>query len=193
MATTSALMMGASMVGQGVSSLFTSSAQSSAIEAQGEYQKQMFQMNSRLAEMQADDAIRRGDRAAYLYKKDVKRTIGNQRAALAAQGIEVNDGSALEVQMDTASQGEIDALTIKNNAYREAWGYKMEALTASSRGEYASISSKFDSSMTMLGGISGAAGSFLKAGSSFADMYPGKKNTSDIPLSSQIKNYKLPF
>jgi hypothetical protein len=53
--------------------------------------------------------------------------IGTQRAEFAAQGVDVGSGSAVDVQKDTAYQGEIDALTLRTNAAREAWGYTVEA------------------------------------------------------------------
>ena len=34
---------------------------------------------------------------------------------------------AADVQADTAHQGELDALTLRTNAAREAWGYQVEA------------------------------------------------------------------
>ena len=34
----------------------------------------------------------------------------------------------MDVQRDTMALGELDALTIRNNAAREAWGYQTQAL-----------------------------------------------------------------
>src|SRR3989304_3955374 len=36
-------------------------------------------------------------------------------------------GAAADVQADAAFQGELDALTIRTNAAREAWGYQVQA------------------------------------------------------------------
>jgi len=85
--------------------------------------------NARMKEAQGRDAIRRGVETEGLYRTGVRQLIGEQRASYGAQGVEVNDveGSAGQVQLDTAYQGEIDALTIRVNASREAWGYQVEA------------------------------------------------------------------
>jgi hypothetical protein len=164
MGETASYLMAGAYTGQAIGSILQAKAQSAGIEAQGEYHKSVSEMNSRLATLSAEDALRRGKKAAYLHKREIKRTIGSQRAALAAQGIEIDDGSALEVQMDTATQGELDAITIKNNAFREAWGYKMEAVAATARGEFAAAGARFDSRMTMLTGGMNALNYGIKAG-----------------------------
>jgi hypothetical protein len=53
--------------------------------------------------------------------------VGTQRAGFAAGNIDVGSGSAVDVQADTAFMGELDALQIRTNAAREAWGYSVEA------------------------------------------------------------------
>lgn len=93
----------------------------------GAYQRQTFEMNAKIAEFQAEDAIRRGDEEANKLLTNVQKLIGSQRTATAAQGIEVDSGSALDIQLDTAALGAVDAQTIKTNAYQEAFGFKAEA------------------------------------------------------------------
>lgn len=104
--------------------------------------------NRQFSELMAEDAIRRGDRAALQHRKKVRQLIGSQRAALAAQGIDVNAGSAMDVQLDTASLGAQDAETIKNNAWREAWGLRSQASGYGAQAAMAGIS----------GGLAGFAG-----------------------------------
>jgi hypothetical protein len=52
--------------------------------------------------------------------------IGEQRTGFAAGNIDVGFGSAVDVQEDAAFLGELDALTIRTNAAREAWGMRVE-------------------------------------------------------------------
>lgn len=92
--------------------------------------------NSDYADWQAEDALDRGrDREGQL-RKQVKQVGGAQRANLAAQGVDVNDldSSAVQIQEDTEALGELDALMIRNNAIREAMGYRTRALNASVQG-----------------------------------------------------------
>lgn len=75
----------------------------------------------------AHDARQRGAREADQARLDTQQAIGSQRVAQAASGGEVNTGSNALAQQDTAQFGELDALTIANNAAREAYGYEVEA------------------------------------------------------------------
>lgn len=103
----------------------------------GNDQKRLNDFNAQVADMQSDDAIARGDIAADRQRTNTKRLIGAQRAAWAASGADVNSGNAVDVQSDTASMGELDALTIKYNAAREAWGYRNQAIDYRARGDLA--------------------------------------------------------
>jgi hypothetical protein len=85
------------------------------------------EFNARVYEGQATDAVARGKDTENRFRQQIKGLIGSQRASYAAQGIDVSDGSALDVQMDTARQGQLDALTIRTNAAREAWGFNVQA------------------------------------------------------------------
>lgn len=75
----------------------------------------------------ANDAVDRGMKASDQQRVQTQQFIGTQRAAQAANGGEVNTGSNALLQQDTAALGELDALTISNNAAREAYGYQVQA------------------------------------------------------------------
>lgn len=83
--------------------------------------------NAKLALRQAEDALRRGQDEELALRQRVAQTRGTQTAALAARGIDVSSGSALGLISDTEYLGEIDALTIRDNAAREAWGHQRTA------------------------------------------------------------------
>ncbi len=155
--------MAASQGMQAVGSLASGYSQSKALKAQGDYQKSIYDMNAKFAQFEADDAIDRGKTAATEYKKKGKALIGSQRAALAAQGIEVDSGSAAEVQADTRIQIEKETINIKNNAWREAWGYKTQALQSSYSGEIAKAMSITNANNTLLTGGMNASTSGMKA------------------------------
>jgi hypothetical protein len=78
-------------------------------------------------ELQAEDALERGREEESRHRFGVRRFAGSQRAALAGQGIDISSGSAADIQEETAVLGELDTLTIRNNAAREAWGYRTQA------------------------------------------------------------------
>src|SRR5699024_11069327 len=93
--------------------------------------------NARIAELQAEDAQERGRDAEGRVRVQTRQTIGAQRAALAAQGIDIGDGTAAAIQEDTAYFGELDALTVRNNAALEAFGYRVQGADAWLRGDLA--------------------------------------------------------
>lgn len=150
MAVTTAVMMAGA-------SLYTSYSQSEALKMQGEFQRQQADFNARIAETQAEDAIRRGDIEASRYRTQVQRTAGAQRVGLAAQGIDIASGTAADIQEETQIIGQQDIMTIRNNAWREAWGYRMEAQNQRASGAMASRARQFEARNTLLtGGIQAA-------------------------------------
>jgi len=148
----SGALMAASVATSAISTATTAYTQSEALKMQGDYQKSVMEQNRKLAEFQAEDAVRRGDKESKELKKKVKVLIGSQRAAMAAQGIDIESGSALDVQADTAAFGASDALTIRNNAWREAWGYRVQGADYSSKGAWAQLEAKNAARNTLLTG-----------------------------------------
>lgn len=95
--------------------------QAKAITSQSDF-------DAKLAKLNADDAIARWAAAASRHQMQVRGLIGSQRAALAAQGLDVSSGTALDLQDESAYFGELDAQTIRNNAAREAYGIQTNSI-----------------------------------------------------------------
>lgn len=110
-----------------------------AARAAGDYSADIYGMNADIADAQAADALARGAEAEHRSREETRGAIGGQRVAFAAQGIDISTGSAADVQGDTAYLGELDALTIRNNAKREAWGFTVEATNYRAQGRLARI------------------------------------------------------
>jgi len=136
----------------GISSIGNAYAQSQAIKAQTAYQTSLANINKNFADMASDEALKRGAADVAKVQKQVRVIRGSQRAALAAQGIDIGTGSALEIQRDTENQAAKDIVTIKNNAFRESFGYKVSALEATHSGKFAELTGAFQSKMTLLTG-----------------------------------------
>jgi hypothetical protein len=82
--------------------------------------------NAQVAELQALDAVERGAEEESRFRTQIRGAIAAQRVGFAAGNIDVSYGSAVDVQADAAYLGELDALTIRTNAAREAWGYNVQ-------------------------------------------------------------------
>ena len=114
--------------------------------------------NADTLDLQAQDAITQGFEAEGRLRRNVVGLVGVQRAGFSNQGVDVNQGSAADVQIDTVRQGETDALTVRNNAAREAWAYRVRAAQTRAEGEQAAASGRSQA----VGGVLGAFGSLLR-------------------------------
>jgi hypothetical protein len=132
-------------------------SQARAYQTQAEFNRRMSAINIAFAELQSADVIRRGAEKAQLQRLGARGVIGRQRASFAAQGISLEAGTPLEIQEETAAAGAINAMTVRNNAWREAWGYKVSALGLSGQGEMATLAARAQSTSTLLtGGLAAA-------------------------------------
>jgi hypothetical protein len=159
---------------QGMASFGAAYSQSQADKAQGAYQRQQYEANQQFAEIQAEDARIRGEKDARLIRGKAQQIKGDQRAALAAQGIDVNSGSAMDLQVETDVMSAQDAMTAKNNAWREAWGYKIQASSYGSQGRFAEMAAQNSSRNTLItGGLSFLSSGMKAAGSISENRSPG--------------------
>jgi len=94
-----------------------------------EFQEGVERRNADIADQQASDALVRGERAEGQVRMRTASLKGAQRARFAAAGLDLNEGSPLSILMDTDYMGELDALTVRDNASREAWALRETART----------------------------------------------------------------
>jgi hypothetical protein len=80
--------------------------------------------NATVAEWQAQDAEKRGQDDAARARRENSQRRGAQRVALAANGLDLNEGSALSLLDDTEYFGQVDQKTIADNTSREAWALR---------------------------------------------------------------------
>lgn len=106
--------------------------QSKAAKQSYEYQAAVQRNNAQIAEWQAADATSRGQKAEQAQRLKVAQLKSSQRAGFAARGIALDEGSPLNILNDTDYMGELDALSIRDNAAREAWGHRMQGANAGS-------------------------------------------------------------
>lgn len=142
--------------------------QQAAQEASQSYYAAGIARNNQIAANHAaNDAIERGkvDRARAAIA--AKQTVGAQRAALAAGGVEVNSGSALDLQVETTRLGEYDQLVAMNNAQREALGFRTQG--ANFGGEVGLHTSAAQNSLTS--GQTKATASLIGTAGSVADKW----------------------
>lgn len=118
-----ALTLGSTLLGA-----FGAIQQGKAANEAAKYKAQVGEMNATLADRRAKDAVERGAKDEQRKRLEVARLQGEQRAAMAANGVDLTFGSPLDTMVDTAKLGELDALTIRTNAYREAYDYQVDGV-----------------------------------------------------------------
>ena len=111
--------------------------QAQAQKAAGQAQEAQAKENAKAANVQAQNAVLTGQIEEDRRRQQTRRMLATQRTAMAANNIDMSSGTALEVLGDTAAIGEQDALTIRANAAREAWGYKGDANNSMNQGRMA--------------------------------------------------------
>ena len=85
------------------------------------------QRQRRIGSRLAADAISRGEESVFAFRQDVSRLLGRQRSAFAAQGVDLQQGSAAQIQSETESFAARDVRQIRLNAAREARALRMGA------------------------------------------------------------------
>ena len=102
-------------------------AAGNAQAAQANYAAAVARNNIIIAERNAAAARDKGDAEAAAQRIRTRQLIGRQRTSLAGSGQVVDEGSALDLVLDTAELGKMDELTIRNRAEREALGFEAQA------------------------------------------------------------------
>lgn len=91
------------------------------------FEADMSDLNARMAETAAQRTLEAGGREAQRSRMQTAALKGRQRAAMAANGLALDEGSPLNVLTATDYIGEMDANTIEANAIAAAWGQRVDA------------------------------------------------------------------
>jgi hypothetical protein len=147
--------------------------------------------NAMLANQAADRALEQGRIDAGLQRLRTAQAVGAVRTAAAANGGVVGEGSNQLLAEDTAAAGELDALTIMNNAAREAYGYKVQAFQDNRNATNAVLSGQQAKQSSIMGGVLNGVGSAFGSGGfgsgSGAGTY-GTGTQAAIAGSSRLNN-----
>jgi len=157
----------------GATSLAASGFSASAERENQKLRNQIDEHNARIREINAKDASFKGQRSAEESKRRVSQIQAEQALAGAAQGVDITSGNASEILDETQRISEADALSIRNNAYREAFGLKVDAFNIRTQNTFDRIESKTRQTQTL-----------TTAGFNFAN------NLNNVGLSRQNNKLK---
>lgn len=115
------------MMGAGLAmSAFGAMQQSAARREEAEFQAKVARNNEILAEREALSIEKRGAEAANLHKQKAGQLKARQMVALAGQGVDVSEGSSVDILADTAELAAFDAAVIRGNADRAAYNARVQ-------------------------------------------------------------------
>lgn len=112
-------------------------------------QKSSLGLQADLEEYQAQNALVQGEREEQKVRMSTAQLKSSQRASMAANGVDLAQGSAAQVLTSTDYMGEIDAQTVRSNALKQAFGYRVDARMK--RAQADSISPGMAAFTTLLG------------------------------------------
>ena len=95
-------------------------------QQQASYTEAVARNNQIMADRATADAIKRGKDEETRRRLQTLQDVGTERSKLASGGFDVNSGSALTKQSDIRAMGDVEAVTIRNNAQREAYGIQTQ-------------------------------------------------------------------
>jgi hypothetical protein len=150
--------MGAQVAG-GVSSAFAARNAASAQKKSLEYNATVAEQNARVVEWRAQDAVVRGQKAVAAQGLRTRQMSGRQRAGLAARGIALDEGSALNILADTDFMASIDAAQIADNSAMEVWALRREGQNFLTQATLDRASARqISPNRAMIGSLIGSAG-----------------------------------
>lgn len=158
----------AGMVAQaagGAAAAYGAYSKSKAEKTAYDIQAQVADNNKQYANWQAEDAIRRGQKSAVATQLKARQLKGSQIASFASRGIDLGEGSALNILTDTDYMGAIDSNTVMDNAAKEAWMYRTQASNYGSNADLLRYRAKSTS------GYGEAAGTLLTTAGSVASRW----------------------
>lgn len=154
------------------------------------------QSQANIARINAQTMMRQYEATLRASEKDIQKitmkagqTKGSQRAALAANGIAIGEGSAAEQVASTDIVKEIDVNQTKSNAVREAWGYRMKAAEYEGQALMAEASKQSKGLValtTLLGASQYSAANYMQMGLA---AYGAGQTSSGSGTTSAWKNF----
>lgn len=139
-----AIPMVASLASTGISTM-------SAIN-QGEAAQQVANNNAKMAEYAAQDAQRRGEQDAQAIQRRGAALQSSQRVSLAAKGLDLDYGTAADLQDQTDFFTRSDTVTARENAARESWSLRARGQAERAKGDFAASNSRLTAAGSLLGG-----------------------------------------
>lgn len=152
-----------------------------ATKASDKFNAAIASENSTIAKTNAGWASAAGEEKAAMSEQKTRATVGAIKSNEAASGVDVNKGSPVDVRSSASELGELDAITIRSNAAREAYGYQVKSASEKAQsdldiagGENAATAGDINAVSTVLGGAGSAGSNYARYLQSNSGMNAGQ-------------------
>lgn len=171
----------ATTVGTGVA---VAGAESSAAaqSKSAAYSAQVAANNAQIANQNASYAAQAGQEKATEQSLKSRAQVGAAIAGEAAQGVDVNSGSALDVQTTDREVGKLETQQVANNAALQVYGYRSQATGFSAD---SGLDTAKAANALQAGDIS-ATGDALSGAASVGEKYAKFQNSGALPADNSL-------
>jgi hypothetical protein len=163
-------MMVAGLIGAGISA-------AGAI-AGGMAQKQMADYQAKVADINAESAVRESFAQAGATRDQYQEVAGSQRAALAKSGVDINSGTSATLGLELQRREEVAAAVDIWRGRTEATKFKNQAEAAKAEGKAAMTAGLIGGASSLIGGIANMGGG------SFGSLKLGQAAATPTPITA---------
>ncbi len=149
--------------------IISGSQQAEGIRANAALTREINDLNAKYAELDAFNAEATGEAQAARYDNTINEVEGQQKVGFAARDVDVNFGTAKEVQEESKLIGFLNKMDIRNHAHKVAMGYKDQARNFRLAGITGTAQGAYNASATQNAAMIGAASSIVKGIESYQE------------------------
>jgi hypothetical protein len=135
--------------------------QGEMLRSQAKLKQKIDEENAQEMEQFAFESEAAGDAQAARYSSVIDSTVAEQRSGYAAQGVDVNYGSAAEVQADTKITGLMNVLDIQREAREKGLGLRRQARLTRIGSGFSNIDAQMQAGAAEFNGLTSAAATGL--------------------------------
>ena len=173
--------------GVGALQIWEAKNSADAIERQSAFEAMQLEHNAKLLEFQKEDIQAQLNDETTARFKEAKRLIGDQKVVMAAQGVTVEGGLGEQLMQEELQYAADDVQTLKNNAWRQAFGIEIEQENLKTQAKFTRIGGKEAARQTLVtGGLQGLSN--VAEGASKFGFKPSRSTTR--PQGTKAYNYR---
>lgn len=163
-------------IASGVTTVVGGIQQAKAQEEEADYQAKVARQNAEIANENAAQARQQGIEDARNIRMKALSTIGLQQAQMAANGMNIGDGSALDTIEDTAMLGEMDALSTMYNAEQNAVNFEQQGANFLNQANLQEMAGRNAAKASRINGVAGGLNAIAKSGNMVSNAWSGVSN-----------------